>query len=293
MPACMFMSAIVVMMSAQCFESPCVAQSPPGVPARGKADPQSGEDAVSVRAFVVGEAKAGGSVRVAVTFDVHPGWHIYWENAGESGAPTDIVLELPAGCTAPMRDEGKVRIDFPVPSVFTHGETTFGYEKRVTLSIPVTLPSVIPEGALPVKVSTRWLVCKERCLLGQNVATVDLSKPVAADSPLATELATALEHLPKVVPASWKVELTEITNDGAVLVIETGGAGPLRFLPFETPGVLLESGYAAESKTGVLRIPLDVSGESSLGRALEAGGLVIVGNGSEAYSFRLPVPAMK
>ena len=89
------------------------------------------------------------------------------------------------------------------------------------------------------------------------------------------------------------MELTEITNDGAVLVIETGGAGPLRFLPFETPGVLLESGYAAESKTGVLRIPLDVSGESSLGRALEAGGLVIVGNGSEAYSFRLPVPAMK
>ncbi len=264
------------------------------------AEPKSGEEAVKVAVAVVGEAKPEATVRIVATFDIVPGWHIYWENPGESGSPTDIALELPTGCTVPVNAAQKPAIDFPVPTVFTHGETTFGYENRVTLSVPVTLPAELPADGLSVKVATRWLVCRGVCLMGQNTATVDLLKPVASDAAAAKELAASLARVPKPIPASWKVALEDVANESATLRIETGGGGALRFIPFDTPGVLLESGYLAESKPdnpsgnqgGALLVPLAISRESSLGRPLEVGGIVI-GNDGVAHSFRLSVPKVK
>lgn len=280
-------------------------------------EPKSGEDAVKVSIAVVGEAKPSATVRLVATFDIVPGWHIYWENPGESGSATDIALELPGGCTVPLDAREKPAIDFPVPSVFTHGETTFGYESRVTLSIPVTLPPELPAGGLPTKVTTRWLVCRGVCLMGQNVTTVDLVKPVAPDAAPAKDLAASLARVPTPLPATWKVALEDVTEDAATLRIESGRRGPLRFIPFDTPGVALESGYLADSNdgaekgtqegatsgtsggtststsastsTGTWLVPLTISRESSLGRPLEVGGIVISNDGT-AHAFRLPVP---
>ncbi|MFM7259413.1 MAG: protein-disulfide reductase DsbD domain-containing protein [bacterium] len=259
-----------------------------------QSEPQTGEDAVKVSTVVVGEAKPGSTVRVAVTFRIHPGWHIYWENPGESGAPTDLGIELPAGCTALEREPGKPRIDFPIPQVFSHGETTFGYENEVTLSFPVTLSSDPTVGAagvsLPAKLTARWLVCKERCLMGSFAGSVDLAKPVMAESPEAKRLTASLARVPKPLPADWKVTLENVADEAATLVVESPGPAPLRFIPFDTPGAGLDEAYLADSKLGRLEAELRLSRESTLGKPLEVGGIVIVGNAGEAYSFRIPVP---
>jgi UPF0755 protein len=63
-------------------------------------------------------------VRVAATFTIHPGWHIYWANPGESGMPTQLSLELPNGCTAATDAAGETLVEFPIPQVFAKGETT-------------------------------------------------------------------------------------------------------------------------------------------------------------------------
>lgn len=259
-----------------------------------QAEPQTGEEAVKVSTAVVGEAKPGATVRVAVRFQIHPGWHIYWENPGESGSPTDLAIELPEGCQAPEREPGKPRIDFPAPLVFSHGETTFGYEKEVTLSFPVTLPTDLPAGpdaaSLPAKLSARWLVCKERCLMGSFTGSVDLAKPAPAESAVAKGLTESLARVPKAVPADWKVSLENVSEDAATLVVESPGPSPLRFIPFETPGAGLDEGYLVDSKLGRLEAALRLSRESTLGKPLEVGGLILVGNRGEAYSFRIPVP---
>jgi len=259
-----------------------------------QAEPQTGEEAVKVSTAVVGEAKPGATVRVAVSFRIHPGWHIYWENPGESGSPTDLAIELPEGCMAPEREPGKPRIDFPAPSVFSHGETTFGYEKEVTLSFPVTLPPDLPVDAgaasLPAKLSARWLVCKERCLMGSFTGSVDLAKSVSAESTVAKGLTESLARVPKPMPADWNVSLENVTEDAATLVVESPGPSPLRFIPFETPGAGLDEGYLVDSELGRLEAALRLSRESTLGKPLEVGGIVVVGNHGEAYAFRIPVP---
>ena len=287
--------AAAALVLASLADAASLAQGIPGVGARPAArDPQSGEDAVKVSFAVVGEAKPGATVRVAATFEIIPDWHIYWENPGESGAPTQVELDLPAGCTVATGANGKPRVDFPVPSVFTHGETVFGYEKSVTLSVEVKLPDALPTGGLPASARASWLVCKERCLMGRGEGRIDLAKPAAAGSKAAKAVAESLSRLPKPLPSDWKVSLAEVTADAAVLVFEgpadLGTEAAWQFIPSDTPGVLLASGYRAEAKGRSLRVPLALSRESALGKPLEAAGLIILGKNAPAYSFKIPVP---
>lgn len=254
-----------------------------------KREPRTGEELVQVSVGVVGEAKPGATVRVAATFTIHPGWHIYWLNPGDSGMATQITLDLPEGCSAAKTRDGELAVDFPIPQVFRKGETTIGYERSVTLSVPVTLPKELPQSGLPVRIATRWLVCKEACLLGRNEATIDLAKPVAADAPVAKALADSLARVPTPAPPEWKFALSEVAESTAVLTISAPGADALQFIPFETPGVNLAA-VVADANGGSLRAELSLSRESSLGKPMQVAGIVVVGNKARAHSFHLPLP---
>ena len=276
--------------------STAAAQGIPGGLAKpASREPQTAEEAAKCSIGVVGEAKPGGSVRVAVRFDMAPSWHIYWENAGESGAPTRIELDLPDGCAAARMSQGRAVVDFPIPSVFEHGETTFGYEGSVVLSTEVRLPAAIPAGGLPAKVRVRWLACKERCLMGSAEATVDLAKGVAADSPEGRALAASLERVPAPLPADWSVAVRSASAEGARLEISAPAAvaadASWTFIPFDTPGVVLASGYKADAKGRTASIEHMLSRESALEGPLEAGGIIVLGKKGPAYAFRKPIPA--
>ena len=56
-----------------------------------------------VHARLVAEDKAvapGGTVTVALEEKIAPGWHTYWKNPGDAGAPTEIQWTLPPGWKA-------------------------------------------------------------------------------------------------------------------------------------------------------------------------------------------------
>jgi DsbC/DsbD-like thiol-disulfide interchange protein len=293
------------------FEEVCAAEQ--GVPSLSRPldqgagkppakEPKTGEELVAVEVAVVGEAKAGATVQLAVTYTVHPGWHIYWRSAGESGSPTLIGLELPEGCVAARDASGELAVAFPAPQVFSKGETTFGYEGSVTLSVPVTLPSGFTQGsALPATVRTSWLVCKELCLLGRKEAKVDLAAPSAPDSVAAARLSEALAGVPTPLPAGWKVSLRSIEEDTATLVVEIpadAAKAGFRFIPYDTPGCVLESGYMAETKGRALEVELRLSRGSSLGKPIEVAGILVSAETgvaarkpSFAHAFTLAIPA--
>lgn len=270
------------------------AQAAPIGGVRAPKEPQTAEELVKVEAGVVGEAAPKGTVRVAATFAIHPGWHIYWVNSGDSGMPTQLSIDLPEGCALIAEDGGRPVVDFPVPQVFSKGETTFGYERSVTLSFEVRLPEAIPPGGLPAKLKARWLVCKESCLMGQREIAIDLARPVAADVPLARATAESLTRVPPALPAGWKIAVAAASAEEATLVIEAP-AGALsegqsfRFLPYETPGATLASGGVADSSGALLRTQLEVSAENAVGGKLEIAGILVVGKNGPAYTFRTPI----
>ena len=45
-------------------------------------------------------AKPGDTVVVGIQLRMDAGWHTYWKNSGDSGMPTAIKWQLPAGVTA-------------------------------------------------------------------------------------------------------------------------------------------------------------------------------------------------
>ena len=70
---------------------------------------------------------------VALEQDIKAHWHTYWQNPGDSGLPTRLQWQLPAGLQAG-------EIDWPLPKKIPIGTlANYGYEGTVLLAVPVTV----------------------------------------------------------------------------------------------------------------------------------------------------------
>jgi len=120
-------------------------------------------------ALVAAPLIAGGSSGLGVTFTVAPGWHIYWENPGDTGIPTTIDFTAPEGFSV-----GPVH--YPGPEMFTMpGDlSNYGYDGEVALLAELQAPAALPtDGEITAKV--RWLVCRaEQCVPGRATLTLPL-----------------------------------------------------------------------------------------------------------------------
>ncbi len=122
------------------------------------------------------ELAAGEEISLASAFDIAPGWHIYWENPGESGLPTEVELTVPAGFAAgEVRYPGPIRFESPGPVV------SYGYKEQVLLSIPVTVPEPLTAESYEFAAKVHWLACREACVRGK--AKVSLTLPAADTGP--------------------------------------------------------------------------------------------------------------
>src|SRR5213078_4692462 len=69
----------------------------------------------------------GEALTVALRLKMDKGWHTYWQNPGESGLPTKLAWQLPAGMTAGS-------IQWPPPRTLPVGPLiNYGYEGEVFL----------------------------------------------------------------------------------------------------------------------------------------------------------------
>ena len=91
-----------------------------------------------------------------------PEWHTYWKNAGDSGLPTSLEWQLPAGLQAGD-------IDWPVPRKIPIGTlANYGYEDTVLLPVPLSVGADFKPPALAsqieIKLRAAWLVCRKECI---------------------------------------------------------------------------------------------------------------------------------
>jgi thiol:disulfide interchange protein DsbD len=142
----------------------------------------------------------GGTVTVALEEVIREGWHTYWLNPGDAGAPTNIKWSLPPGWSA-----GPIQWPYPQRLPVTP-LMDYGYENKVWLLTDIRAPAdAKPGDALFLKATADWLVCKEVCI-PEEVALqipVEIGTANAPDPDTAAQFAATRAKLP--MPSPWPV----------------------------------------------------------------------------------------
>jgi thiol:disulfide interchange protein DsbD len=167
-------------------------------------------DLVAETASIAPETTLWVDLRLAVK----PGWHVYWQNPGDSGLPTAIDWKLPPGFSP-----GPIR--WPVPEHFVqNGIGNYGYAGTVDLLVPISAPKELSIGqAIGLDAEASWLACADICIpggakLGLNLPVV--AQPAAPDAAVAPLFAAARQHLP--APAPFEIRFASDAHDFRILV---------------------------------------------------------------------------
>ncbi len=174
------------------------------------------------------EVAPGGTVQVALEENIRPGWHTYWRNPGDAGAPSEIVWSLPQGWRAGA-------IEWPTPKELPVGPLMdFGYEGKVWLLTRLHVPDDAKPGAALIQATASWLVCKEVCIPEDAQLALPLDIGAVPSSPLpnvAAQFAAARARLP--ISAPWPA--TFAWNKELAVYFATGTNpqfGSARFFPY-------------------------------------------------------------
>jgi len=160
---------------------------------------------------------------VAVDFQLDPGWHNYWRNAGDSGLPTTIEWTLPEGFQAG-------EIQWPVPErIVAPPLVDYGYSDRVALLVDITPPPDLdPGGRLSLDAQVDWLICETLCL--PAYADLTLTLDVSAETPRRDSqwegvFQEARDRMPRAVE-DWAVA-AEVTDSGYRITVRQEGSAPV------------------------------------------------------------------
>ena len=198
-------------------------------------------------------ARPGDTVVAGVELTMDKDWHTYWFNGGESGLPTEIFWNLPAGITAGATQ-------WPVPEKYvSEGEsplTTYVYHDRAVLLVPLQISPGTPSGEVDLAALVKWLECDiaSLCVPGSNMVrgTLLITNQAKLNSDT-NFFAEAGRHLPgKSVPgtvtARWDAP-PGVTNRPFVIEWETTAADA-DFYPFTNEPVSVSVKTAVLSTNG-------------------------------------------
>jgi thiol:disulfide interchange protein DsbD len=162
----------------------------------------------------------GEAFRVGLRLRLAPGWHSYWRNAGDAGAPTEIALTLPEGATA-----GPVA--WPAPERIEYGPlVNFGYTGEVLLPLELRVPATARPGeAFRIEAEATWLVCEQVCIPeeGRFALTLPVAPRPVASPTMAGLFEAEAARLPR--PAPWRAEAGQ-TGRQASLTVAGPGLAP-------------------------------------------------------------------
>lgn len=159
--------------------------------------------------------QAGQTFWLGLHIQHQPHWHTYWQNPGDSGLPTRLQWQLPAGLQAG-------EIAWPLPKKIPIGTlANYGYDNSLLLSVPVTVDAGFKfpaGGSLPLQLQAEWLVCRQECIPQEGQFTLNL--PSAAPQVAHAALFDAAKQLsPRLLPqrqqgGSWITGGQTTVSDG-------------------------------------------------------------------------------
>jgi DsbC/DsbD-like thiol-disulfide interchange protein len=123
--------------------------------------------------------RAGQPFLLGVLLEIKPGYHIYWQNPGDSGAPTTVVFTAPEGyAVSPLQFPVPQRIDQP------GDEVVYGYTGSVLLMAEVrpsrgggaiaAARAVTVDATAAFSADVSWLCCDKACIPGKSQGPLEL-----------------------------------------------------------------------------------------------------------------------
>ncbi len=217
-----------------------------------------------------------------------PEWHTYWKNSGDSGLPTTLEWQLPAGATAG-------EIAWPTPKKIPIGTlANYGYEKTVLLPVPVTVAQNFSGTQLDVRLKAAWLVCRKECIPQEG--DFSLSIPATSSTAISSQLFQAtFDSTPKQLAAGTsQVDVSDA--QGKAIKISLSGLPAalqgknLAFFP-ETGSVIEPAATWQQAWQGAVwtaQVPL--SGQRTESPAMMPVVVALEGDGTgRAYRIEAPV----
>ena len=221
-----------------------------------------------------------------------PDWHTYWKNSGDSGLPTQLDWQLPAGM-----DAGEIA--WPTPRKIAIGTlANYGYEHTVLLPVPLTVSPNFAQAGNPlgnlggaqqveIKLKASWLVCRKECIPQEGDFT--LSLPVKSSTATSSkEFEAALAAGPQALPSGSSLA----EPDGRLLRVSLTGlpaalqGKDLALYP-ETSSIIEPAGAWQQAWQGAVwtaQLPLSAHRTDS-----PASLPLVVAVGDAAYRIDAPV----
>jgi thiol:disulfide interchange protein len=216
------------------------------------------------------------------------GWHVYWRNPGDSGLPTTLDWNLPAGVTAGP-------LQWPYPHREVLGDlVNYGYDRQTLLPVALHLPADWPAGQpLTARAKARWLVCKDVCIPGS--AELSLTLPVLpagaepqADPRTQPAFAQARAELPQPPPANWQMRFAVHRGDFTLGVSGAQLSGEeFEFFPYASDLVQHSAPQRVHNDpAGELRITQQLN-EAFVKAPAQVDGVLVVHNGEAAKAWEI------
>jgi thiol:disulfide interchange protein DsbD len=211
-----------------------------------------------------------GRAAMLVRFIVDRGWHMYWMNPGDNGAPPTAKAELPEGWRlgAPI---------WPRPRVQrTDGETVYIHEGEWGWLLPVEGPQARATPDVPIELSLHWMACRTNCVVGK--ASVRVAPPAGTIAPAPESVGDSPFPL-QLGPE----DACSVTSDRLRIRCRARGRMSARFVQAVDPGV--SAGDEGQPnpvpvKEGVaeVELPLVVRPQDANGKELGVSGVLLLGD---------------
>ncbi len=230
----------------------------------------------------VSSIRPGESFWVALKQKIRPGWHTYWRNPGDSGAPTKLEWNLPAGFSASD-------IHWPYPERVPYGPLmNFGYHDEVVFPVLITVPDHVPGNEVSLQAKGQWLVCADICI--PESADLELVLPVSDGKPVAVaKHVEDFENARQKIPQDIGV-IAESTFEADVIWLHVAMSGlqasrirSIEYFPYEegvldfpSPQVLsfTDAGFKLELRAGYNFQPIEPKLDGILVVTEDAGGML-------------------
>lgn len=127
---------------------------------------------------------------LGIYFQIEKGWHTYYKDPGEAGAPPQFQWKLPKGFKLES-------LQWPQPlKLIEPGDIKVNaYKNELLLTTKVVPPNKISSQKIQFQLQANWLVCENVCI--PELANVSLVLPVSASAPLADNQELFLKKEPK------------------------------------------------------------------------------------------------
>jgi thiol:disulfide interchange protein DsbD len=136
-----------------------------------------------------------GNLRLALKFQLAPGWHIYWSNPGDAGLPPQIALTAPASA-GPFA--------YPPPE-FLLQDSVAAYVLSGDVLLPFTATGITGN---TITATVNWLVCSDICVPEHATLTIALTGGASAEAALFKPPTIAPSPFPATIAPDGTLTIT-------------------------------------------------------------------------------------